>query len=118
MFFECLYRSRMYVARETNLQRYPLVENVSGERTHAGNVSIFDFHVLDEPCCMAYPMSTTPLDCLPDGFFAEAFARVNRDIEVFPLDVMERIHMLLGRISTLLARKIESDYSVRPKSHS
>ena len=115
MVFECFHRSGMNIAREADLKRNSLVENVSGERAHAHDVSIFDLHVFDEPCCVTYPMSSAPLDGLPDRLFAEGLARVDGDIEVFSLYVMKRIHMLLGRVSTLFTCKIEADYSVRSK---
>src|SRR5262249_1313574 len=64
---------------------------------------------------MPDPVCTTPLDRLPDRFLTEALTRMDRDIKVLALNVMTRIDVLLGRISSLFTGKVETHHSMRPE---
>ena len=65
--------------------------------------------VFDEPCGVTDAMGTTPLDGLPDALLAERFTGVDRDVEILPLDVVERVDVFLRRKPALLASEIEAD---------
>ena len=56
---------------------------------------------------MADAVRAAPLDRLPDALLAEGLAGMDGDVEVLPLDVVERIDMLLGRDTALLAGEVE-----------
>src|SRR5688572_14307074 len=113
MLIEARYRGGMHIACQADFQRDSFVENVLSQCAHAQNIAILDFHVFDQPRGMADTMGSAPLDRLPDGFLAEAFARMDRDVEVFTLNVMESVDMFLRRISAFFSREIETDNSMR-----
>jgi len=46
-------------------------------------------------------VSAAPLDGLPDGFLAERFPRMNRNVEIFPLNVMNASTCFFGGILPL-----------------
>ena len=57
------------------------------------------------------------LDGLPDGFLPVALTGVDGNIEILALDVMERVHMFLGRITALFTRQIKSHHSAVAEIH-
>src|SRR5580700_3748174 len=63
-------------------------------------------------------MSAAVLNGLPDGFLAKTFARVNGNVEILPLNVVKRVHMLLRRISALFTGQVKSHDSTLTKIHS
>ena len=60
-------------------------------------------------------LGTAVLDGLPDRLRAEGLARVDREVEVLALAVLERIEVLGGRVSLLGTRDVEShDATIAP----
>ena len=113
MFLNPVDRSGVHIAGETNFQWNAFIQHILRERSHAENLRVLDLHVLNQTRCVADAVRAAPLDSLPYGFLAEGFARVNRNIEVFALDVVKRIDVFLRRVSALFTRQIESDNSRR-----
>src|SRR5262249_31796831 len=68
-----------------------------------------DADVFDQPGRMTDPVGAAPLNRLPYALFAERLARMDRDVEVLTLDVVESVDVLLGRKAALLAGEIEAD---------
>src|SRR5689334_1485232 len=62
-------------------------------------------------------MSTAPLDRLPYGFLAKRFPGVDRDVEIFALNVVKGVDVFLWRISAFFARQIEAHNAVGTKIH-
>src|SRR6266436_5515083 len=108
----------MDVADEANLQRNALVENVLCQIAQLHSPTVHDRDVVDQARSMADPMRPAILNRLPDRFLAIAFAGVNRNIEILPLNVVKRVNVLFGRITALFAGKIEADNSAFTKIHS
>ena len=106
------------VAAQTQLERNPLVEDVLREVAHLHDRRrILHVHgdVVDEPRRVADTVRAAPLDRLPDAFLAERLARVNRDVEVRALNVVERVDMFLRRETAFFAGEIESDHAAVAK---
>ena len=105
-------RAGVDVAAQANLERNAFVENVLGQISHLddlGRIVAVEPDVLDQPRGVADAVGAAPLDRLPDAFLAERLAGVNRDVEILPLNVVERIDVLFGREPALFAGQIESD---------
>jgi hypothetical protein len=66
---------------------------------------------------MTDAMGTAPLNGLPDALFTERFSGMNGDIEIFSLDIVERIDVPLRWESPLLPGQIESHDSTLAKIH-
>ena len=115
MFLNPVDRSGVHIAGETNFQWNAFIQHILRERPHAENLPVLDLHVLNQTRRVADPVRPAPLDGLPYGFLAEGFARVNRNVEVFPLDVVKRIDVFLRRVSSLFTRQIKPDNSMRPE---
>ncbi len=111
VFFDPLDRPGVDVAGETDLEGEAFVEHVLGEIPHPDDllpVAFVQTDVLDQVCCMADPVRPAPLDRLPDALLAKGLTGMHRDIEVFPLNVVEGIDVFFRRIPPLFACKIES----------
>src|SRR6266403_4255961 len=93
----------MDVADEAYLQRNALVENVLRQIAQVHSPAVHDRDVGDQARSMSYPMRPAILNRLPDRFLAVAFAGVNRNIEILPLNVVKRVNVLFGRITALFA---------------
>src|SRR3982074_3222648 len=105
----------MDVADEANLQRNALVENVLRQIAQLHGPAIDDRDAIDQARSMSYPMRPAILNGLPDRFLAITFARVNRNIEILPLNVVKSVNMLFGRITTFFPGKIEADNATLTK---
>src|SRR5260370_38862576 len=108
----------MDVADEANLQRNAFVENVLSQIAQLHGPPVDGRDVVDQPRSVSDPMRPAVLNCLPDRFLAVAFAGVNRNIEILPLNVVKGVNVLLGRITAFFAGKIEADNSALAKIHS
>src|SRR3981081_1722942 len=62
-------------------------------------------------------MRSAILNRLPDRFLAVAFAGVDRDVEVFTLDIVKSGYMFFRRIAAFLSRQIETHHSAGAKVH-
>src|SRR5258708_26413198 len=107
----------MDVADEANLQRNALVENVLSQIAQLHCPAVHDRDVVDQARSVSDPMRPAVLNCLPDRFLAIAFAGVNRNIEILPLNVMESVNVLLGRIAAFFPGEIEADNAALTKIH-
>ena len=58
---------------------------------------------------MAEPLGAAVLDGLPDGGQAVALAGVDGDVEVLPVDVLERVQVAARRPARLGPRDVEAD---------
>src|SRR3979411_3132706 len=101
----------MEVADEANLQRNALVENVLRQIAQLHGPAVDDRDIVDQPRSVSDPMRPAVLNRLPNRFLAVAFAGVNRNIEILPLNVVKSVHVLLGRITAFFSGKIEADNS-------
>src|ERR1700682_1625878 len=108
----------MDVADEANLQRNALVENVLSQIAQLHGSAVHDRNVVDQARSVADPMRSTVLNRLPDRFLAIAFAGVNRNIEILPLNVVKSVNVLFWRITAFFPGKIEADDSTLTKIHS
>src|SRR5258708_13921049 len=107
----------MDVADEANLQRNALVENVLGEIAQLHSPAVHVRDVVDQARSVPDPMRPAVLNRLPDRFLAIAFAGVNRNIEILPLNVMERVNVLFRRLPAFFPGKIEADNAALTKIH-
>src|SRR5690606_41792594 len=58
--------------------------------------------------CVTDPVSSAPLNCLPDRFFTECFTGMNCNIEVCLLYELESVYMFFGRITAFFTGKIKT----------
>src|SRR6266478_761700 len=108
----------MDVADEANLQRNALVENVLRQIAQLHGPAVHNRDVVDQARSVSDPMRPAVLNRLPNRFLAVALTRVNRNIEILPLNVVKSVHVLFRRITALFAGKIEADNSTLTKIHS
>jgi len=99
------------ITQQANLQWNAFVENVLRQIAQIHRLAIHHRDVIDQPRSVPNAMRSTILNRLPYRFFSIAFARMNRNIEVLALDVMKGIDVLLRRITTFFARKIEAHHT-------
>src|SRR6202140_3249125 len=105
----------MDVADEANLQRNAFVGNVLSQIAQLHGPPLDGRDVVDQPRSVSDPMRPAVLNCLPDRFLAVAFAGVNRNIEILPLNVVKSVNVLFGRIPAFFPGKIEADDSTLTK---
>src|ERR1700736_724480 len=115
MFSQSARGPRVYIADEADFQWNSFIQNILCEVAQLHYLSVGHGDVIDEPGSMSNAVSAAILDSLPDVFLSEAFAGVNGDIEILALNIVKSIHVLLGRISTFLARQIEPDHATLAK---
>src|SRR6267378_2954533 len=105
----------MDVADETNLEWNAFIENVLRQIAQLHRPAVHDRDVVDQPRSVSDPMRPAVLNRLPDRFLAIAFAGVNRNIEILPLNVVKSVYVLFGRIPAFFPGKIEADNSTLTK---
>ncbi len=66
---------------------------------------------------MSDAMRSAVLNGLPDRFLSVTLAGVNRDVEIFALNVVKGVHMLFGRIAAFFAGQVEADHAALAKIH-
>src|ERR1700733_9192529 len=115
MFRECARGPRVHIADQADLQWNPFVQYILRKVAQLHGLPVGHGDVIDEPRSMSDAVGATILDGLPDGFFSESFAGVNRDVEILALDIVKSIHVLLGRIPAFFARQVKSDYATLAK---
>src|SRR5258708_10848822 len=107
----------MDVADEANLQRNALVENVLRQIAQLHDPAVHDRDVVDQARSVPDSMRPTILNRLPDRFLAIAFAGMNRNIKILPLNVVKSINVLFGRFTAFFSGKIEADHATLTKVH-
>src|SRR5258708_16423026 len=107
----------MDVADEANLERNALVEDVLREIAQLHSPAVHDRDVVDQARSVSDPMRPAVLNRLPDRFLAIAFAGVNRNIEILPLNVVKSVNVLFGRIPAFFPGEIEADNAALTKIH-
>src|SRR5260221_6284155 len=90
--------ARLYVARQTDLERHPAVVAIVGER-----------RILDESGRVPQAMCTAGVQCLSHGVGPIAFACVAGAREIVPVCNGESGSVFLRRKTRLTSREIESD---------
>ena len=81
-----------------------------GEVAEFDDFAVFgDGDVFDEASAVADAVRAAVLNGLPDGFFSEAFAGVNGDVEILALDIVEGVDVFFGRVAALFTGEIETD---------
>src|SRR5207342_3047343 len=90
-------------------QRDPLVPDISGEapELHRSVHVLANRDVIDDAYAVAEAVGAAPLDCLPDRREPERLAGVDGEVEVLPLDVLERVEVAGRRIASFRARDVE-----------
>ena len=69
--------------------------------------------VVDDAHPVAEPVGAAPLDRLPDRRQPERLAGVDGEVEVLPLQVLERVQVPGGRVAGLGAGDVEADHARR-----
>ena len=105
----------VYIAGKTNFEWNTLVEYILSKCSHTHHFTFLHTHIFDKPRCMSDAMCTAPLNCLPNGFFSKRLTCMDGNVKIFPLDVLECIHMFLWRITAFFAGKIEPNHSAIPE---
>src|SRR5260370_41475304 len=108
----------MDVADEANLERNALVENVLCQIAQLHGPAVHDRDAVEQARSVSDPMRPAVLNRLRDGFLAIAFAGVNRNIEILPLNVVKSVKVYLRRITPLCPAKIDPDNPKLAKIHS
>ena len=67
--------------------------------------------VVDDPHAVAEPVGAAPLERLPDRRQPERLAGVDGEVEVLPLQVLERVQVPGGRVAGLGAGDVEADHA-------
>jgi len=67
--------------------------------------------VVDDADAVAEPLGAAPLQRLPDRRQPERLARVDRDVEVLPRHVLERVEVAGRRAAGLGAGDVEPDHA-------
>src|ERR1700674_3284266 len=105
----------MDIADEANLQRNAFIENVLRQIAQLHSPALDNRDVVDQARSVSDPMRPAVLNRLPDRFLAIAFAGMNRNIEILPLNVVKSVNVLFGRITAFFPGKIETDDSALTK---
>src|SRR5271166_1890064 len=99
------------VTEQADFERNAFVENVLCQVSELHRPAVCDGNVVDQARAVTDAVSAAVLNSLPDGFFSEALARMNGNVEVLSLDVVKRVYMFFRRIAAFLAREVESNDS-------
>ena len=70
---------------------------------------VADVDVVDDADAVAEPVGAAPLDGLPDRRQPEGLARVDGEVGVLALEVLEGVEVAGGRVARLGARDVEAD---------
>ena len=68
-----------------------------------------DLDVVDDAHPVAEPVGAAPLEGLPDGGQPERLARVDGEVVVLPLEVLEGVQVAGGRVARLGTGDVEAD---------
>src|SRR5215475_9540752 len=112
-----LRRAGLHVRGRAHLQGDSLVPDVRGEPPQLDPAVVVHGDVVDNAYTMAEPVGATPLDRLPDRGQPERLAGVDGEVEVFPLQVLERVQMPGGWVARLRAGDVEADHAHVPVAH-
>src|SRR3984957_741778 len=107
-------RAGLHVRRRAHLQRRPAVPHVAGQPAQLGGAVGGNPDVVHDPHAVAEPLGPAPLERLPDGRQPETFPRVDRDVEVLPGHVLERVQVPGRRAARLGAGDVEPDHALVP----
>ena len=101
--------ARLHVGRRGELERDPLVPHVRREPAEVGDAVVVDGDVVDDPDPVPEPVGAAPLDRLPDRRQSEGLAGVDGEVEVLPLEVLERVEVAGRGEARLGAGDVEAD---------
>ena len=73
--------------------------------------------VVDDPHAVPEPVGPAPLDRLPDRGQAERLAGVDGEVEVLPVQVLERVQVPGGRVAGLGPGDVEADHADVAEPH-
>ncbi len=85
--------TRLHVGRRGELEGDPLVPHVRREPAEVGHAVVVHGDVVDDPDPVPEPVGAAPLDRLPDRRQAEGLTGVDGEMEVLPLEVLERVEV-------------------------
>src|SRR5580700_3321544 len=102
----------LHVGGRAHLQRDPAVPDVGGQPAEPDGPLRADLDVVHDADAVAEALGAAPLHRLPDRRQPERLARVDRDVEVLPLQVLERVQVPARRPARLGARDVEADHAL------
>ena len=102
-------RSRLDVAGGAHLERHATVAHKRGQAAELDRSVSVHRDVVDDSRAVTESLGAAPLERLPDRRQAEALAGVDRDVEVLPLDQLERVEVPRGREAGLRPGDVETD---------
>src|SRR4029077_5927573 len=107
--------SGVNIAEQADFQRDSLIKHILSQSAQFDCLTVEYGDVIDEPGSVSNTMRAAVLNRLPDRFLAVALPGMNRDVEIFALDVVKGVHVLLRRVATFLPCQVESDHTTLPK---
>src|SRR6202042_2977146 len=102
----------LHVGRRAHLQRDPAVPHVAGQPAQRDDAVRADPDVVHDADAVAEPLGAAPLQRLPDRREPEPLPRMDRDMEVLPGHILERVQVAARRATGLGPGDIESDYAL------
>src|SRR6516162_10915771 len=102
----------LHVRGRAHFERDTAVADIAGEAAQLDGAVGGDLDVLGEPNAVAEPLGAAILHRFPDRWQAEPLSRVDRDVEVLPVDVLEGVQVAAGRPARLGACDVEPDHAV------
>src|SRR5207244_7332508 len=79
--------ARMNVAEQADFQWNPLIQNILSQISKFHGLAVHHGYVIDEPGSVPDAVGSAVLDRLPDRFLPVTLPRVNRDVEIFALEI-------------------------------
>src|SRR5215471_12894964 len=105
------------VRRRAHLQRDPPVPDIARQPAQRRHALRRDLDVIHDADPVAQALGAAPLERLPDGRQAEPFPGVDRDVEVLPRYVLERVEVAARRAAGLGPGDVEPDHSAVAVPH-
>src|SRR5690625_6012453 len=106
MGLEAIHNMSLHVAGWADLERHLMIDEVLQE-----------FGILVQRGAMAYSVRSTEKQRLPDGIRAPLFTCMNRQVHKLIAGIVERVQMMLGRISSFASRQIKPHHTFLPIGH-
>ncbi len=107
-------RAGLHVRGRAHLQRDPAVADVGGQPPEPDHALLADLDVVRDADAVPQSLSAAPLHGLPDRRQPEPLAGVDRDVEVLPLEVLERVQVPARRPAGFRPRDVEPDHALVP----
>ena len=105
-------RPRVHIGSGADFQRDAPVSHKGGEVAEFGSAVGVDLDFVNYSHAVSEPFGAAELNGFPDRRRAVAFASVDGEVEVVPLDVMEGIKVSGGRIACFFAGDVKTDHDV------